>query len=652
MRLKLLFPVFMILMAGQFVSAQNVSDSVVMKEIQVLAKRKVEEAGLKITRPDSMARAASITTDLSDLIADYSPVFIKTYGAGSAATASFRGMAATHTQVLWNGMNLNSPMRGFADLSLLPVFFTDDVYLLHGGSSMTEGSGGLGGSIVLQNNASWNSDFNLKALAETGSFGSRKAFFRLNTGSELFKSDTRLFYETAENDFPFFNSGIIPHRKDTLQNADYRKAGVLQEFYFRNYTDNFYTLRFWAQKSDRNLPQLMSYQGSEREEYQQDLLLRGQFEWKKYTDNLNYHFFTGINSTRLNYYRATPQFNFVNEDSESRETSFLNHLRIFRQFDEKTYATVSFDVNYHEVQAQSTDGRGYKKDRLETSLLVNLHLKPSNRSAAYILMRSENYDKKIVSFIPSIGMEWQPFRHQPVLVRLNAARNYHKPTLNDLYWIPGGNPDLLPEDGYTGDISFSGEFNNTPVRIKTELTGFVSKIENWIIWQPASNGAYFWEANNVKDVLSRGVEYTFSAMYNWRKIQFHSGGNYSFTNTSDLNAVSSVDQSRGKQLIYIPKHKGNLYLGAEWKKFSFRYDLNFVGKRFTKSSNIESDYERVLNPYILGKIAVEKRLDVQSVTVNLKFEVENLFDETYQSILWRPMPGRNYSLSAAINFGK
>lgn len=652
MRLKILFPVFMILVAAQFVSAQNVSDSVLMKEIQVLAKRKVEEAGLKITRPDSIARAASITTDLSDLIADYSPVFIKSYGAGSAATASFRGTAATHTQVLWNGMNLNSPMRGFADLSLLPVFFTDDVYLLHGGSSMTEGSGGLGGSIVLQNNASWNSDFNLKALAETGSFGSRKAFFRLNTGSELFKSDTRLFYETAENDFPFFNSGIIPHRKDTLQNAGYRKAGILQEFYFRNYTDNFYTLRFWAQKSDRNLPQLMSYQGSEREEYQEDLLLRGQFEWKKYTDNLNCHFFTGVNSTRLDYYRATPQFNFVNEDSESRETSFLNHLRIFRRFDEKIYATVSFDANYHEVQAQSKNETGYKKDRLETSLLVNLHLKPSNRFAAYILMRTENYDKKIVPLIPSAGLEWQMFRHQPVLVRLNAARNYHKPTLNDLYWIPGGNSELLPEDGYTGDISIIGDFKVNRIDFKTEVTGFISKIENWIIWQPAANGAYFWEANNVKDVLSRGMEYTFSSKYKWRKINFQSGGNYSFTSTSNLNAVSSVDQSRGKQLIYIPKHKGNVYLGAAWNKFTFRYDLNFVGKRFTKSSNIESDYERVLNPYALSKITVEKSVDVQKVTVNLKFKVVNLFDETYQSILWRPMPGRNYSLSAAIKFGK
>lgn len=651
--MKLFLPVVMILGAVQFSDAQNMTDSVYIQEIKVLAKRKVEEAGLKITRPDSMARAASITTDLSDLIADYSPVYIKSYGQGSAATASFRGTAATHTQVLWNGMNLNSPMRGFADLSLLPVFFTDDVYLLHGGSSMTEGSGGLGGSIVLENTPDWKSKFSIKTHLETASFGARKVFFRLNTGSEFFKSDTRLFYETAENDFPFFNSGIIPHRKDTLDNADYRKAGILQEFYFRSYSDNFYAFRFWAQNSDRNLPQLMSYQGSFREEYQKDLMLRGQFEWKKYSDNLNYHFFAGVNSTQLDYYRATPQFNFVNEDSESHETSFLNHLRIFRKFDEKTYATVSFDANYHQVQASAkSNERGYTEERMETSLLVNLHFKPSDRFAAYILMRSENYDKQIVPFIPSAGMEWQPFRHQPLLVRMNAARNYHKPTLNDLYWIPGGNSELLAEDGYTGDLSLSGDFNFNGVEFNSEITGFISKIENWIIWQPASNGAYYWEANNVKDVLSRGVEYIFSSEFDWRKIHFRSGGNYSFTRTSNLNAVSSVDQSRGKQLIYIPKNKGNIYLSASIQKITFRYDLNFVGRRFTKSSNVESDYERVLNPYWLSKVMIEKRLEIRNVLFNLKFAVENLFGENYQSILWRPMPGRFYSLTAAINFTK
>ena len=161
-----------------FLGAQNLYDTIQIKEVKVLARKKVEEAGLKITRPDSMARVSTLTTDLSELISGYSPVFIKSYGKGSTATASFRGAAATHTQLLWNGMNLNSPMRGIADLSLLPVFFTDDVFLLHGGSSMVEGSGALGGSIHLENLPDWTSKYYVKAIYEAGSFHTQKSFLK------------------------------------------------------------------------------------------------------------------------------------------------------------------------------------------------------------------------------------------------------------------------------------------------------------------------------------------------------------------------------------------------------------------------------------------------------------------------------------------
>lgn len=650
---KTVLVILLFLSCFTFVQAQSVTDTINIKEIKVLAKRKVEEAGLQITRPDSLARATTLTTDLSDLISEYTPVFIKSYGRGSTATASFRGTAATHTQVLWNGMNLNSPMRGIADLSLLPVFFTDDVYLLHGGSSMAEGSGALGGSINLSNQPDWNSKMNVAGIFETGSFQTRKTFLKGMFGHDRIKSSTRLFYETSQNNFPFYNYGVLPHREDTLKNADYQKAGVLQEFYYRPYSDKIMALRFWYQKSDRNLPQLMSYEGSKRDEYQKDNQMRIQYDWKKYSDDLNYHFFTGINATRLQYYRATPAFNFVNDDSESREMSFLNHLRIFRKFDEKTYATVSLDANYYKVSAKNKANElGYDQNRFETSLLFNLHMKPSDRLAAFVLVRSENYDARFIPLIPSAGLEWQFIDTWPVLLRMNAARNYHKPTLNDLYWIPGGNPDLLPEDGYSGDVSLSGQFESGAFSLKSEATVFVSDIENWIMWQPSASGAYYWEAANVKSVLSRGVEYQFSAKTTWWKIRFNGGGNYSYTHTTNQNAVNSVDQSRGKQLIYIPKHKGSAYLAATWQNFSLKYDLEYIGKRYTKSSNLESDFERVLNPYWLSKISLDKRFDFNALQMHLKCTVENLFNEEYQSILWRPMPGRFYTFSIGLNYKK
>jgi outer membrane cobalamin receptor len=417
--------------------------------------------------------------------------------------------------------------------------------------------------------------------------------------------------------------------------------------------DNVSGFRLWYQMSDRNLPQLVSYQGSDREEYQKDDQFRIQYDWKRYTDGLNYHFFTGLNTTTLNYYRAVPSFNFVNEDSQSRESGFLNHLRIFREFDEKTYATVSIDANYYHVEASDhLTGQGYREDRMETSLMLNLHFKPASRVAWFILMRSENYDGQIIPLIPAAGVEWQLFRRMPVVFRSNVARNYRKPSLNDLWWMPGGNPDLLPEDGYTGDVSLAGDFRSGRLAFRNELTGYASLVKNWIVWQPAASGAYYWEANNVKDVFSRGIEYQFTAEIDWNRVKVRSGGSYAFTRTSNRHAVRSVDESRGKQLIYIPKHKGGFYISSTWKQFTLKYDMNGVGKRYTSSGNEESDFERVLNPYWLGKVSLINQMAWNEFLLNLKFTADNVFDMDYQSILWRPMPGRFYTFSVALKYKK
>ena len=632
---------------------QMIPDTVRIEEIKVLAKKRVQDAGLQITRPDSLQKLSMLTTDLSDLISDYSPVFVKSYGRGSSATASFRGAAATHTQVLWNGMNLNSPMRGIADLSLLPVFFTDDVYLLHGGSSMTRGSGALGGSIHLENIPDWNSKLLIEALGEKGSFHSQKAFFRLKTGNKNFQSSTRVFYEDSQNDFPFYNVGVLPHRTDTLKNAAYEKAGILQEFYFRHYNNNISGIRLWYQQSHRNLPQLMSYEGSLRDEYQRDGQFRVQYDWKRYTEGLNYHFFSGYSRSGLEYYRAAPAFDFISEDSRSREDAFFNHLRIFRTFDEYSYVTFTFDANYFAVNADDLIREtGYQKNRLETSIMVNLHLKPSDRIAFFILMRSENYDGRVIPLIPSAGMEWQFNRNWPVVLRSNVARNFHKPTLNDLYWIPGGNPDLLAEDGFTGDLSLSGTFRRGNTEMKHEATAFVSLIENWILWQPSAGGAYYWEAANVKDVFSRGIEYVFSGSCQLNKIRLRTGGNYSYTAVSNVHALHSADESRGRQLIYIPRHQGGVYAAIQWQGFLLKYDLNGVGRRYTTSNHSETDFEHVLNPYLLGRLSFEKELPVNDFRLQLKTRIENLFDQDYQSILWRPMPGRSYHFTVALKYHK
>ena len=106
--------------------AQNIQDTVVLKSVEIIgftADRlfEKEEAGMRETKVDSIVMMEKISSSLSDLLSENTPIFIKNNGRGALATASFRGTAASHTQVVWNGININSPMTGSVDFSLIPV---------------------------------------------------------------------------------------------------------------------------------------------------------------------------------------------------------------------------------------------------------------------------------------------------------------------------------------------------------------------------------------------------------------------------------------------------------------------------------------------------------------------------------------------------
>lgn len=640
----------LLIILSQIAIGQSVRDTVQIKEVNVYGQRRIEDTGLKITRPDSLAMVSSLTSNLSELLAQHTPVFIKSYGRGSSATASFRGTSASHTQLIWNGMTLNSPMRGSADLSLLPVMFIDNAWLLHGGSSLAESSGALGGSIHLANVADWSQNNSAFAMVERGSFNSGTYLAKMQAGKGNFRSVTRLMYDHSDNTFPFYNVGVLPYRTDTLRNADFLKWAFLQEFYLRYKVDNQISARVWYQQSDRNLPQLMSYEGSLRKEFQNDQQFRSIFEVRNYASVVKFHYISGLNHTKLNYFRSAPEIGFVNDDSQSSETSLNNRFRIMGNIGPDLYFNASLDANYDWVKVSNPiRDIGYKKERMELGSMFNIQYKPGNKWGAFLLLRSEWYGNHFIPLIPSVGADVLITDSYNLLLKVNFARNYHKPSLNDLYWVPGGNPDLIAEDGITGDVSISSESGISGLW-NQELSFFYSRIDNWIMWQPASSGAWYWEAANVKDVLSRGVEYNFNSRFIARQVKFHFSGNYAFTLSSNQNAFNSVDKSRGKQLIYIPKHTGNLHGTATFESWALKAGLNYSGRRYTQSSNEWSHFESVLNPFWLTSIALEKRFDTESWNISAQIKADNLLNINYQQILWRPMPGRHYSFTLAFRW--
>ncbi len=630
--------------------AQSIRDTIRILEVSVYGHRKAENAGVMQTKVDTLVLKALQSLDISELLSAHSPVFIKSYGRGSAASASFRGTAPSHTQVLWNGMAVNSPMRGDIDFSMFPVSFIDDMELLHGGSSLVAGSGALGGSILIENKADWSNRLNIRYSQTLESFGTHKEFIRLMAGTEKFQVKTRLFSDRSGNDFPYYNYGVLPQREAVQENAGYKKQGLLQEFYGCLGQNHFVSMKGWFYKSGRDLPQLMSFEGTNRTETQDDQNFRLVADWKWYSEKHQLKMMAGFSNNQLTYFRSSTEANFVNFDSDSRENMFSHQTKFDWQPSEKLSFQWSLNNTFSKVEiydrAQKT---GYNESRFESSLLNLVRALLSKKLAVSFLFRTELYDKKLIAFIPSLGIDYD-FDKTSVL-KINLSRNYHKPNLNDLYWLPGGNPELKPEDGFSSDVALQRKWTKKESDFDIKLDGFASLVDNWIIWRPAANGAFYWEAANLKKVFSRGLEFSSSWRYHPNnRFKLAVNANYSFTRSTNENAVESVDKSRGKQLIYIPKHKANVFAQLDYRNWYVKASAPYTGKRYTTSDNNESAFEEVLTPYWLMHATAGKKFLLKWIVADASLRVENIFDTDYMAVLWRPMPGRYYSFNLQLEW--
>ena len=90
-----------------------------------------------------------------------------------------------------------------------------------------------------------------------------------------------------------------------------------------------------------------------------------------------------------------------------------------------------------------------------------------------------------------------------IVAKASISRNYRFPTLNDLYFLPGGNPDLKSEHGFTYDVGLSFSVGKENVyALSGGINWFDSHIDDWIIWLPTTKG--FFSPETSKGTCLRG----------------------------------------------------------------------------------------------------------------------------------------------------
>ncbi len=569
--------------------------------------------------------------NLSELIQQHSSVFIKDYGPGSLSSISFRGTGASHTQVQWNGILLNSPMLGQIDFSLYPTIFFNNAELHHGAAAMMDRNGALGGSVLLKNTLNFEVKDVFLIKQSIGSFNTYKTEVSTSFHQKKWLFETQLFYAKAKNNFEFKNISKKGNPIEQQKNAETQQYGI-QQSVFRKLKNGSFGGRIWLFDSDRNLaPTITKDSASEN---QKDQSFRAMLEYKKTRNNWNHQITSGLIKDQLIYEDVSAKI-------YSKSNTYLVDNLINTQYYLNNQITFLNSLNFRFETAES-GGYTELKKRFQGSWMLG---------ATYTLKRFElNVFNRFITLsndfnpiAPNIGTKVQLLEKEQLFIKANAGINYRYPTLNDLYWNPGGNVDLKPEEAKmveTG-LTYTKTVKNTEITIDGVV--FYNYVSNWIIWLPSQSN--YWSPTNLKEVENKGIEATLSTTTTLKNFTLKQNANYAYTASTNINSNSETDLSINKQLIYVPFHKFNYTLSAKYKNTSIYYNYSYTGMRF-----ISTDNNWYLPENFLHNASISQAFKLKKLTLTSSLKVNNLLNQDYQSIAYRAMPGRNYLFSLALSF--
>lgn len=593
-------------------------------------KTEISHIGKKTDVSDSLLMAQYKFNSLGDFLSGNSNVFIKNYGAGALSTTSMRGGNAAQTALLWNGFNLQNTMLGQVDLSLLPNFLFDNVTVEYGGSSSVWGSGAVGGSIQLSSKQLFNQGLSTTFNLGGNSTGGKNSSAKLIISKKKFISSTKLFFNLSSNQFNYRDPNDSSGKILSAKNNSFSTQGLLQEFKFLIKTNQSLQLSAWLQSSTRQLP-ANDYQSSSSGN-QADEAYRFTGEWRyyhgKFTNVIKSCFF----QDKIDYFDFAQAYN-----STSVTRTFMFESENYFRW----YKNQEINLSLNALSSSANSGNYINKKEMNrlSLLLGNQSNFLKNKLITSASLRLEYYTPTRLPVTGNLAFDFLLIQH--LHLKGSLAKVYRQPSLNEMYWQPGGNPDLKAEQGYSADGEIVYARHLKELTWSISLSAFNRMMNNWIAWLPGSNGNP--SPVNIQSVWSRGTETEWKMDYRYRKLRMGLLFRTSYV-LSTVNSTSQEnDNSVGKQLIYTPRYLVNTTGYAGFKNSSFFIFHNYTGYRFVTSDNLSW-----VDPYHTISVKFNYEVKFKKSHLNVFLACNNLLNENYVIIANKPMPLRYYEIG--LNF--
>ncbi|MEM8764468.1 MAG: TonB-dependent receptor [Bacteroidota bacterium] len=548
---------------------------------------------------------------ITSLLRFNSNIYFKENGLGMVSSPAFRGTNASHTAVVWNGININSQLNGQVDFNTVNPLNYSSVAIRSGGGSVQFGTGAIGGTVHLNNDLKFEKHFEHQVVSGYGSFDTRSVNYSNSFGTGKWSSSFGLNYNSSDNDYVFLETD---ERND---NGEFEHVNF--NFNAGYFLKDDQVLRLYHQSfiGDRNLSGTLVAPGRSRYEDDQH---RTQLEWSKLGNKATHR----IKAAHL--YDAFKYFENKDSDffSEGRVTTLLARYSLDVELSQ-AFRLNSFLEYNNFTSSGSNFGAPNRNDIAITALLKH---KVTDKLRYNVSARQDFSSDFSSPVVFSVDGSYDFGKAYTLL--LNASRNFRLPTFNDLYWQPGGNLDLRPEQSYQVDLGHQFTWNTFTAR----LNSYYITTEDMIRWLPNLTG--IWSPINVDDVQIYGaeVELGFKRSFG-KKQEIDFRANYAYT--------VSEDKATGEQLIYVPFHRGNASLAYSIGDFGTFYQHLYNGAVRIIGSELEGF--QVANAGVTYAFKTSGKFQYR-----LGLTVNNVFNTYYENIALRPMPNRNIQTQLVLNF--
>jgi outer membrane cobalamin receptor len=609
-------------------------DEVVVSATKTEEKRKdVPNAVILIGREDIEESPAR---DLGHVLSNEMGLDLRTYGnyGGASQEISIRGMGMNATQVLVNGIRVNSPSFGRADLGKIPLNAIERIEVVKGSGSVLYGSGAMGGtvSIITKSPKREKTDLKLSVMMgtqETREFsGEQGMFLTEDFGYYLTANvrDTAGFRENSDLTQGDASLKLLYDRGDTL------KVSLYGDHIYRVYglpglkppqgTMPYYNgpVLFYdtwaASRTDH---------GSDKDTHAALEIKSDPWDWFGATLRTDL-----VDMETYNYSRSawtaggTKSWtaNQVYGTEGSADIRPFAGASLLLGADYKRYDWENKQVNFDKTLAEPASGRSTTTADVRT---LGTYLEAQYRPASYVKglagIRHEDHSTFGEENLPRYGLVVNP--REGTAFKLSHGKHFLAPTPNDLFWPQGpytkGNPNLVPETGWHSDFTIEQGFFKDKAFLS--LTYFDWDLENKIRWAPDASGVY--TPRNLDRYEARGWEAGAKIGPLW-----DFGFSLSYTLMDAQESILSV--TRDAEYTAEKLFKGGItyYTGfGLTPSCTFRY----VGERiYYGSDRMTRTPVRTLEPYWTLDLRLDQRLSKQWV---VSFIGSNLMDKEYDTFL-------------------